>query len=1231
MAIRRISRQARLGRIGIINTDTGASRMYQSMANAGQNIANSVLPQLREEAQQRGINAAKEVNRQNLIEFDDEGNPKALTVPENFGKIAASAYQTVVERRFNESIQEEIVNKSNELSKKFTTNNKIDLQGYSDQMASYLKAMDESSGGRFNEFISNTGRSIMTETQGKLAIAAAKKAREDAIATAKYNTFKAIEAYNDSVVLTVTPTTMSILAEKQQAVTSAAEEEFGLTGDRIAYEKNIKIAKYGDAAARTNILSNSAKNLSKSEKAILEAAFTNRALLPQIEDVALRNTIRTIHFLAPDKLADLQSSFKSNIDALENIQSEFENEYLSLPEIIQSLESFEATSFQGVFSVANAGRNLIDDAPDTAKDEISAIVLNKVSSTFRDNLVNSLTRLPLDNKIFLNNLEAALSQDNEDAELVNSLPSTRIKQDVQGLIRNFSYEERQTILKEAQTMLNPEAAIIELEFEAELNAQKAQEFDLAQNADLQFVELNAQIEAALDSGNTDIASKLYIELIESDFIENISFPVEKDFKKLQASISGKVNKANETKARKANAQQFVRILDDLRNAEGYPQAAIIRYQIKKAAKRNVHNHSDDKINGWLSQADSLFSKFEKENEGNVKLSNESDARLIRENLEDIADNGDVITIDQLNKAKSDVKNLVFEKNEKLYYELESNLETSYARSVVNLVHENLRQLTNNNGIEPNRFAVLLSMSQEEINSLPKEGAEYKIAQLLNEARKPFSAKSEVRTQINQIKDLNSRLFNTFKNELDRKTSIDNVRRKGNVADLDDIKVYENEVYRKLANLQEGQALDFDQIELTNERGKLTEMGEQIRSDFSKGIIVPAIKDYLNRAAIMGAVNNQKVFQIFQLGSGTARYGDELNIWNQQGTVQLYEKTIARLGAAILMYEAGKARTPADALPQIVSNAQELGGDIRKSIEVAINKELNVWINDTYSGADAITRQKLEEAALAFGFDVTSSKDLKNAMDSWIDVTFGTDNMVIGNRIDEDKVVGARTKYLNAEEMRNMDNAAFQMLYESLSEEDQVRFFKELTTVRTAAQITSFLAGMKFAPTSTIRNQPMTAQIDGRAFLPKLELKLKESPAAPGIYFLYVKTDMGLQQQYGSNGAPLSIDAFDFKSREPAHTFTETYQTLYRSALQNDPNGAQYGNTSWMDAFGEMLGLVDSEVTYGPSQATIDAERALIFSRFPERINDNRAEFDRLVEVRAILPEHVDEFLRFVDD
>ena len=116
MAIVRQKRQARLQRIGVVNMDTGEADMYQSMARAGQSIAQSVLPELKEQAQERGINAAKEVNRQNLIEFDAEGNPKALTVPQGFGTIASRAYQTVVERRFNESMKEEIQNKSIELA-----------------------------------------------------------------------------------------------------------------------------------------------------------------------------------------------------------------------------------------------------------------------------------------------------------------------------------------------------------------------------------------------------------------------------------------------------------------------------------------------------------------------------------------------------------------------------------------------------------------------------------------------------------------------------------------------------------------------------------------------------------------------------------------------------------------------------------------------------------------------------------------------------------------------------------------------------------------------------------------------------------------------------------------------------------------------------------------------------------------------------------------------------------
>ena len=43
MAIVRQQRQARLQRIGVVNMDTGEADMYQSMARAGQSIAQSVL------------------------------------------------------------------------------------------------------------------------------------------------------------------------------------------------------------------------------------------------------------------------------------------------------------------------------------------------------------------------------------------------------------------------------------------------------------------------------------------------------------------------------------------------------------------------------------------------------------------------------------------------------------------------------------------------------------------------------------------------------------------------------------------------------------------------------------------------------------------------------------------------------------------------------------------------------------------------------------------------------------------------------------------------------------------------------------------------------------------------------------------------------------------------------------------------------------------------------------
>ena len=1221
MAIIRQSRQARLGRIGIISTDTGAAQMYQSMANAGQNIANSVLPQLKQEAEQRGINAAKEVNRQNLIEFDAEGNPKALTVPESFGTIAASAYQTVVERRFNESMQEEIQNKSIELTTKFTSDGKINVQGYSDQMASYLNAMDKASGGRFNEFISNTGRSIMTETQGKLAIVAAKKAREDSIATAKYTTFKALENLNDTVVFAVTPESLNDVNERAQAYTSAAQEEFALTGDRIAFEKNIKLGNHGQAAAFVNLLSNSTRNLSESQKAIITASIVDMSELPRIEDILLRNHVLQIHRLAPSILNDLQSSFVSRTNALDKVQKARDDEYLSLPETVATLENFNAQSFNNVMQVIGAGESLVTNAPETSKDEMKDVMLNKIASTFKSSISMFVLDSPDKNDLFINNLEAAILQNNLTNENLKALP-TNVRADVISMINNLTIDERKSIFQTAEEAFNPQAAVAKLEFEdTQAQAQAAQNV-LQNEADLEFIRISTLVKDHFDLGNIDKVNEIFLEFINAkdangNFITgNLSKNSFEEFTKLKTSIDGKINKEELKKSRKANEASIGALQENLRLSDNFADATVIYNKLRKILSQNTHGHSAATIRSLFDRTETLYSKFKKENKGNEIQADKNEALIIVKNFQERMASGERLSENDLKEAQLKVKNLLGN-DEAAIQDRQKALEVSYAVSQVSYVYKQLDELTNNRGFSPERFNEILSFEQKDIDQLPEGTAIKEISQAIFDAKKSFSAKSEVRTRINELINKNNSLYSSFEKELEYQSLLDSVDVYPLAASPQALQVYETENYSKLLGLEKGQPINFDNVQLGVDPDNPTQLEIQIQNDLRKGIIVPSLKKYLDSAAVLGAVRNQNVFSIFQSGAGIGRYGDRLNIWNRQGGNQLDPKTIARLGAALLLYEAGLAPSPEEALPKIVSNAQEVGGDITAAIEKAIGKKLDTWVSDTYSGADAITSERIKEAAIAIGFDVTSSKDLKRSIDSWIDVTFGTDKMVIGRRIDQDKVVGARTKYLNSSEMAKMNVAAYEKVYNSITENEQITLFRERTNLELIASL-------------------VEPEIAGQKIVPQFELKFKESTSEPGIYYIYAKTDMGLiplkdETFEGEIKPPLFLDAFDFQEKENPHSYYGEYYTFYRAALQNDPNGAKYGNTTWRKYIGQKLGLLDPDVGYGPSQATIDAERALIFARFPDRINDDREEFDRLVKERVILPRHVDEFLGYAND
>ena len=144
MAVIRQRQQAFQRRIGVVNLDTGASQVGESMSRMAQSISSAIEPFARDEAIKRGTNVAKEIKRQNLITFNDDGTPVGITAPREFGLVARQAYEQVAERRFNESMLEELENKSIEIAKKYPN-----PKDYDTMYSKYLNSMDNAASGRF--------------------------------------------------------------------------------------------------------------------------------------------------------------------------------------------------------------------------------------------------------------------------------------------------------------------------------------------------------------------------------------------------------------------------------------------------------------------------------------------------------------------------------------------------------------------------------------------------------------------------------------------------------------------------------------------------------------------------------------------------------------------------------------------------------------------------------------------------------------------------------------------------------------------------------------------------------------------------------------------------------------------------------------------------------------------------------------------------------------------------
>lgn len=1248
MAIIRQQRRIQLGRIGLVNLDTGADQVFDSIKNVATTVANETAPFASAYAQEKGINVAKSVKRENLVTFDENGQPKAFNVPQEFGLIARDAYLKVVNRRFEETMIEEIETKSIELANKYPSPAK-----YNGMMGDYLKNMDSASQGRFNEYISNVGSKIMQDTSTKLEIAAQKRRIAEAKRAAKLNNYNAQRKLRISSALTNSPQGFKKLNELYNQATTTAAESFAILGDPAAYQKDLDENNFAYAGAIVNMIGNSTKNFSESDRAAIEAAIANPAFISLINDPSTRFAVSQIHSITGGLDIDkLSSAYGSKMDALAAFNKAVDDEYLTNKQ--DDIDAFTSTTFNSVGAAIAESQNFLSDAPESSEKEVNLLRLGVIGNTVNSQL-NSVFQGQESGDIesAQNNINAALALPSAS----NNPRFNALSPELQEIVRplfELSDEDRKAVVTKAEMFLNPTKAAFKLSEEAiqdELNKEKLEQTTAATE---DFIGASAKIEQALKSDDPKVIQSALDMFTSIEGAEFLTGAERKKYIEYRAALQTKINSAkgkiNTKEITSSEANEINEAIRDMRNETSVSAVEVKHAQLNRKLETLFGDHTAPQMASWAKEIDTIRSSIIKDNQDNANISFARQSEQLVREFEEIPEGGDPITEAQLKAKKKEVRELYTQATdykEPTLTAYESRLDTAFAIAQMQQARLAIVNNTDRKGISPLNLKNIIDVAQSKdqalkqstLAAIPEGTALRTIAETLYAAVEKESAKSEIRTQINQLVETNNKMWSEYTAGLEKNQLLDEVNISLNFASEEAIKARETEV-AGLAGFAEGQPIDWNAADLINKEGVVTQFGQEMLKDLSRGVVYPSFIKYLQAGAELGTFESDNAFQLFSIASNSALFGESINIWNMEGTNQLSDKAKARLGGAMLAYNAGIAESPRAALSQIVNAAQAVGGSIPKFVEGRLDINLRNWIGKTYPEADARTQRSLFEATLVVGIEATSESDLKNRLDSWIDTTFGTDPMVIGNQAASDKVSGARSKYLNAAEIRAMDNAVAELVFESVDDSEQARLFEEVGLVGRANQVAKFFTRNQFYPSYALQNAQRgyskdTVSIDtgagvvevgtGKVMRMKADIKIKEAPTAAGIYFVYAKTNLGTYQQITRNGIPLSIDAFEFKEKSNAHSKLGMYNTFYRSAIQNDPNGARYSNPNWLKTFGQQLGLIDEEVVAGPSQQTIDAERALLFARFPERIASNREEFDRLVESGAILSDDLAEF------
>ena len=151
--------------IGVVRAPTAAVEAWRGAYESANQLTNQAYKMAAVEARKKGIEVAEQLEREQIRTINPEtGKPEAMSLlPTGFGSIAQDAYESVIDKRFKESIDQEIKTKAATLALKYQGTDK-GVEEFKTTFGDYIDNMHGLAIGKYKGYIESVGSEYLAST-----------------------------------------------------------------------------------------------------------------------------------------------------------------------------------------------------------------------------------------------------------------------------------------------------------------------------------------------------------------------------------------------------------------------------------------------------------------------------------------------------------------------------------------------------------------------------------------------------------------------------------------------------------------------------------------------------------------------------------------------------------------------------------------------------------------------------------------------------------------------------------------------------------------------------------------------------------------------------------------------------------------------------------------------------------------------------------------------------------